>query len=121
MRRQIWLYAKWVLGVAGAIAVFAITAALGKCGVCTTQRVLMCDESLCGPFPACSGACECEEWNARWCAGNGNDCKGTHIGNVPVVVHDGFCDTGSRSWCICRRTGAIFRVLRPKSVCTPCP
>lgn len=33
------------------------------CGVCSRQIVRMCDESGCGPFPACHGSCECEEWD----------------------------------------------------------
>lgn len=121
MRRQIWLYAKWALSVAGAIAVFAITAALGGgCGMCSTMRVRMCDESVCGPFPACAGACECEEWNHRWCGGSGSDCKGTHIGHVPVVVYQGECDTGT-NMCLCRLPSRVEVALRPKAVCTPCP
>jgi hypothetical protein len=93
----------------------------GGCGNCTTLRVRMCNTSTaCAPFPACLGACECEEWNWRNCGGNGNDCQGTHVGNVPVVVTPGNCDSGAMM-CICRTAGGGARVLRPKDVCTPCP
>lgn len=93
----------------------------GGCGNCTTQRVRMCNTSTsCTSFPSCLGACECEEWNWRNCSGNGRDCKGTHVGNVPVVVTPGNCDSGAMM-CICRTAGGGSRVLRPKDVCTPCP
>lgn len=92
-----------------------------KCGICHTQRVRMCDESVCGVFPACMGPCECEEWNSRSCQGDGLDCRGTHVGNVPVTVYPGNCDNGTRS-CVCRTDPSVppFRQLRPKDVCTPC-
>ena len=90
-----------------------------KCGVCTTQRVMMCDESVCGPHPACMGGCECEEWNRRECNFSDLvDCKGTHSAPIPVTVHLGNCDAGT--WfCVCRRSGVTIRQLRDKEVCTP--
>lgn len=76
MRRAFSLV-KLSLCLAGAVAIYVITIASGSCGDCITQRVRMCDESVCGPHPACFGACECEEWNWRDCAGNGDFCEGT--------------------------------------------
>ena len=96
-----------------------LPATANKCGVCTTQRVIMCDESVCGPHPACMGGCECEEWNSRKCDfSNPVDCKGTHPAPIPVTVHLGDCDAGTR-FCVCRRSGVTFRQLRDKEVCTP--
>ena len=97
-----------------------LPATANKCGVCITQRVNMCDESVCGPHPACLGGCECEEWNWRTCDPSADvNCKGTHVAPIPVTVHLGDCDAGTFS-CVCRRNGVTFRQLRNKEVCTPC-
>ena len=121
MRRQIWLYAKWVLVVAGAIAVFAITAAGGGgCGVCrTTRGYTECERGGCNQ-DCTAGVCFCETWNRRECVGSGNDCKGEHIGNVPVTVGSGHCLPIGPTGCFCSFDN-IFRELRPRVVCTPCP
>lgn len=121
MKRQLWLCAKWMLGVLSAIAVFLFAAAPGggSCGVCNTRWDMRCYRNGCNR-PCTQGVCYCEEWNFRECVGSGNDCQGTHTGNVPVTVSTGYCTPGGPTGCWCVFTD-IFRELRAKEVCTPCP
>ena len=89
------------------------------CGVCSRQIVRMCDESGCGPFPACHGSCECEEWEWQNCQGDGMDCRGVQSLPVNVLVHPGDCDAGSLM-CVCRRIAPPFWAVRNKDVCKIC-
>jgi len=122
MLRRATIGLKWVALSALIVGAFTYAVAKGGCGDCITYRVRMCDESVCGPYPACSGGCECHIWNYRYCAtGTSNFCEGIHTGNVPVDVYPGNCDTGTIS-CYCQVNPATTptRQLLPKDVCTPC-
>lgn len=70
------------------------------------QNVRFCDESLCGPYPACFGGCECELFTWRECVtvSHRASCNPTPV-PVAVTVLPGSCDAGSRS-CICDTSGA---------------
>jgi hypothetical protein len=122
MLRRATIGLKWVALCALIVGAFTYAVAKGGCGDCITYRVRMCDESVCGPYPACSGSCECHEWNYRYCAsGTSNFCEGIHTGNVPVMVYAGYCDVStSRPTCLCTNTFPTGRQLIPKDVCTPC-
>ena len=130
MIRQIWLYAKWVLGAASVIAVLAITtSAYGKCsGKCTlfSNNPGSIDTSRCSFSGGCSGTCtytqgrheECPAAPSRATA----DCKGTTTLDVDVREFlDATCIPAARG-CGCDTTsGRPGRLVRePHQVCRGC-